>query len=60
MSTDYDPPQPETGHKDVHAGCRQTITELRTKVEIRSWVARASLAVNGGVVAGLIVKVLGG
>lgn len=29
---------------------------LRTKLEIRTWFLRASLAVNAGVVAGIIVK----
>lgn len=36
----------------------KTIVELRTKLEIRTWFLRASLAVNSGVIAGIVVKLL--
>lgn len=39
-------------------GTQRELVLLRTKLEIRTWFLRASLAVNAGVVAGLIVKIL--
>lgn len=41
---------------DVPLDENETIVELRTKLEIRTWFLRASLAVNTGVVAGFVVR----
>lgn len=35
-----------------------TIVELRTKLEIRTWFLRASLALNIGLISGLVVHML--
>lgn len=32
---------------------------LRTKLEVRTWFLRVSIALNMGVVAGIVVKVIG-
>lgn len=36
----------------------KTIVELRTKLEIRTWFLRASLALNMGVIAGIVAKLI--
>jgi hypothetical protein len=36
----------------------KTIVELRTKLEIRTWILRASLAMNVALLTGLIVNVI--
>ena len=40
-------------------GAEREIILLRTKLEIRTWFLRVSIALNMGVVAGIVVKVLG-
>lgn len=39
-------------------GTEREIILLRTKLEIRTWFLRCSIALNMGVVAGIVVKVL--
>lgn len=40
------------------SGTAREILLLRKKLEIRSWFLRASLALNAGVIAGIVVKLL--
>lgn len=35
-------------------GDKREIVLLRTKLEIRTWILRASLAVNAGLIAGIV------
>jgi hypothetical protein len=42
----------------VNVEDNKTIVELRTKLEIRTWFLRASLALNTGVIAGIIARLL--
>jgi len=36
----------------------QTIVELRTKLEIRTWFLRASLALNIALISGVVVQLV--
>lgn len=42
----------------MNAGVERELVLLRTKLEIRTWFLRASLALNMGLIAGLIVKAI--
>lgn len=39
---------------ELDPGIQETIIELRTKLEIRSWALRASLGLNVALVGGLV------
>ena len=43
---------------DASDGAEREILLLRTKLEVRTWFLRVSIALNMGVVAGIVVKVL--
>lgn len=40
----------------MNQGVERELVLLRTKLEIRTWFLRASLALNMGLIAGLVVK----
>lgn len=42
----------------MNQGVERELVLLRTKLEIRTWFLRASLALNMGLIAGLVVKAI--
>lgn len=40
-------------------GIQEVIVELRTKLEVRTWFLRFSLALNVALITGLVVKYVG-
>lgn len=43
---------------ELDPGIQEVIIELRTKLEIRTWFLRCSLALNVALISGLVVRLV--
>lgn len=51
-------PNDEGSSPSLPAGTRREIILLRTKLEVRTWFLRCSIALNAGLISGLVVWVV--